>query len=67
MGAASADLPAIVVPGGPMLAGQWKDRRLGSGTDGRKLFDLFRTGKLERRAMVRDRRRHRRAAPAIAP
>jgi dihydroxy-acid dehydratase len=46
MGAASADVPAIVVPGGPMLAGQWKDRRLGSGTDGRKLFDLFRTGKL---------------------
>jgi len=46
MGAASADLPAIVVPGGPMLSGQWKDRRLGSGTDGRKLFDLFRTGKL---------------------
>src|SRR6267143_1191194 len=46
MGAASADLPAIVVPGGPMLAGQWKDHRLGSGTDGRKLFDLFRTGKL---------------------
>src|SRR6266478_351570 len=46
MGAASVDLPAIVVPGGPMLAGQWKDRRLGSGTDGRKLFDLFRTGKL---------------------
>src|SRR5580658_10411243 len=46
MGAASADLPAIMVPGGPMLAGQWKDRRLGSGTDGRKLFDLFRTGQL---------------------
>src|SRR5260221_9008571 len=46
MGAASADIPSIVVPGGPMLAGQWKDRRLGSGTDGRKLFDLFRTGKL---------------------
>jgi len=46
MGAASADLPAIMVPGGPMLSGQWKDRKLGSGTDGRKLFDLFRTGKL---------------------
>ena len=46
MGAASADIPAIVVPGGPMLSGQWKDRRLGSGTDGRKLFDLFRTGQL---------------------
>ncbi|HKW98975.1 MAG TPA: IlvD/Edd family dehydratase [Bryobacteraceae bacterium] len=46
MGAASADIPAIMVPGGPMLSGQWKDRKLGSGTDGRKLFDLFRTGKL---------------------
>ncbi|MDQ2710859.1 MAG: dihydroxy-acid dehydratase [Acidobacteriota bacterium] len=46
MGCASADLPAIVVPGGPMLAGQWRGRRLGAGTDGRKLFDLFRSGKL---------------------
>ncbi|MBV9506508.1 MAG: dihydroxy-acid dehydratase [Acidobacteriia bacterium] len=46
MGAASADIPAIVVPGGPMLAGQWQGQRLGSGTDGRKLFDLYRTGRL---------------------
>jgi dihydroxy-acid dehydratase len=46
MGAASADIPAIMVPGGPMLSGQWRDQRLGSGTDGRKLFDLFRTGRL---------------------
>src|SRR5678815_2473253 len=46
MGAASADIPAIMVPGGPMLSGQWKDRFLGSGTDGRKLFDLFRTGRV---------------------
>ena len=46
MGCASADIPAIVVPGGPMLSGQWKDQKLGSGTDGRKLFDLYRTGKL---------------------
>ena len=46
MGAASADIPAIFVPGGPMLAGQWKDRRLGSGTDGRKLFDMYRSGQL---------------------
>ena len=44
MGAASADIPAIMVPGGPMLSGQWRDRKLGSGTDGRKLFDIFRTG-----------------------
>jgi len=46
MGAASADVPAIVVPGGPMLSGQWRDRKLGAGTDGRKLFELFRTGRL---------------------
>jgi L-arabonate dehydrase len=46
MGAASADIPAIMVPGGPMLAGTWRERKLGSGTDGRKLFDLYRSGRL---------------------
>jgi dihydroxy-acid dehydratase len=46
MGAASVDIPAIVVPGGPMLAGQWRGQRLGSGTDGRKLFDQYRTGQI---------------------
>jgi dihydroxy-acid dehydratase len=46
MGAASADVPSILVPGGPMLSGQWRDRQLGAGADGRKLFDLFRTGRL---------------------
>jgi dihydroxy-acid dehydratase len=46
MGAASADVPAIVVTGGPMLSGLWRDRKLGAGTDGRKLFDLYRTGRI---------------------
>ncbi len=46
MGAASVDIPAIMVPGGPMLSGQWCDKKLGAGTDGRKLFDMFRTGQL---------------------
>jgi dihydroxy-acid dehydratase len=46
MGAASANIPSIVVPGGPMLAGDWHGRKLGSGTDGRKLFDLFRSGRM---------------------
>jgi dihydroxy-acid dehydratase len=46
MGAVSAGLPAIVCSGGPMLHGQWRDRKLGAGTDGRKLFDLFRKGDL---------------------
>jgi dihydroxy-acid dehydratase len=46
MGSASADLPSIFVTGGPMIAGQWRGKTLGSGTDGRKLFDLYRTGRL---------------------
>lgn len=46
MGAASAGVPAIVVPGGPMLAGEWRGQKLGSGTDGRKLFDRYRTGRI---------------------
>jgi L-arabonate dehydrase len=46
MGAASADIPALVVPGGPMLAGEWRGQRLGSGTDGKKLFDQYRTGRI---------------------
>lgn len=46
MGAASADIPAIMVTGGPMLSGQWRGRKLGAGTDGRKLFDQFRTGEI---------------------
>jgi dihydroxy-acid dehydratase len=46
MGAASADIPSIVFPGGPMMAGEWRGRKLGSGTDGRKLYDLKRTGQL---------------------
>src|SRR5579862_4168262 len=47
MGAASADIPAILVPGGPALTGMWRDRKIGSGTDARKLYDLFRTGKID--------------------
>src|SRR3984885_6372222 len=46
MGAASADIPAMVVPGGPMLAGEWRGQRLGSGTDGKKLFDQNPPGRL---------------------
>ncbi len=46
MGAASADIPAIMVTGGPMLAGRWRDESLGSGTDGRRLFQEYRAGKI---------------------
>ncbi|MDO8542666.1 MAG: L-arabinonate dehydratase [Opitutaceae bacterium] len=33
MGAISANVPAIFVPAGPMLRGNWKGKPLGSGTD----------------------------------
>jgi L-arabonate dehydrase len=46
MGAASVDIPAIVVPSGPMLSGNWRNQKLGSGTDGRRLFDMYRAGTL---------------------
>ena len=51
MGAASADVPALVVPGGPMLSGTFRGKTIGSGTDGRKHFDLFRAGKLNEEDM----------------
>jgi len=46
MGAASADIPSIMVSSGPMLAGNWRGQRISSGTDGRKLFDQYRSGKI---------------------
>src|SRR5439155_2054060 len=46
MGAASADIPAIVVPGGPMLNGMWRGEQLGSGTDARRLWAEKRAGRL---------------------
>ncbi|MBM3766508.1 MAG: dihydroxy-acid dehydratase [Acidobacteria bacterium] len=46
MGAASANIPAIVVTGGPTLSGNFKNQPFGTGTDGRKIFDLYRTGRV---------------------
>ena len=46
MGAASVDLPTIVIPGGPMLNGQFQGKAIGSGTDVWKFADDFRTGKM---------------------
>ncbi|HET6500969.1 MAG TPA: L-arabinonate dehydratase [Amycolatopsis sp.] len=44
MGAASADLPVLFVPAGPMLRGHWRDETLGSGTDMWKYWDDRRAG-----------------------
>jgi len=46
MGAASADVPAIMVPGGPMLRGMYRGEALGSGTDSRKYWGEMRAGRL---------------------
>mgnify|MGYP001627774416 CR=1 FL=1 len=46
MGAASVDLPTIVVSSGPMLNGKWKGRDLGSGTDVRKFAMDVKAGDL---------------------
>ncbi|MGZ3143539.1 L-arabinonate dehydratase [Lentzea chajnantorensis] len=44
MGAASAGLPAIFVPAGPMLRGNWRGQRLASGTDMWRFWDEKRAG-----------------------
>lgn len=46
MGAASSNLPAIQVNGGPRRASQWRGMEIGSGTDLWKYWDEYRTGKL---------------------
>jgi dihydroxy-acid dehydratase len=46
MGAASAGLPAIVVPAGPMLRGHHRGRTLGSGTDLWAYWDDHRAGRI---------------------
>ncbi|MBV7395952.1 IlvD/Edd family dehydratase [Mameliella sediminis] len=46
MGAASVDLPTIVVSSGPMLNGKWKGRDLGSGTDVRKFATAVKAGEM---------------------
>ncbi|HET8578556.1 MAG TPA: IlvD/Edd family dehydratase [Methylomirabilota bacterium] len=46
MGAASADIPAIMVTGGPMLRGKWRTEELGSGTDAWRLWAQRRAGQL---------------------
>src|SRR6476646_1056207 len=46
MGATSAGLPAIYVPAGPMLRGNWQGQILGSGSDVWKYWDERRAGRI---------------------
>ena len=47
MGAASCDLPAIGLSGGPMLSGIFRGRQLGSGTGVWQLSDQVRSGEIK--------------------
>ena len=46
MGAASVDLPSIVVSSGPMLNGKWQGQDIGSGTDVWKFSEAVRAGEM---------------------
>ena len=46
MGAASADIPAILVTGGPQLKGNWRGEELGSCTDCRRYHTELRAGRI---------------------
>ena len=46
LGATSANLPAIFLPAGPMLRGNWHGKTLGSGSNSWKYWDELRAGKI---------------------
>ncbi|GAA2529591.1 IlvD/Edd family dehydratase [Winogradskya humida] len=53
MAAASVDLPAVVVPGGPMLTGTFRGVPLGCGTDVWRLSEEVRAGTLSQEQFLR--------------
>ena len=46
LGATSMNVPAIFLPAGPMLRGNWQGKVLGSGSDSWKYWDELRAGKI---------------------
>ncbi len=52
MGAASCDLPALVVSGGPMLNGKYRGADLGSGTDVWRFSEDVRAGTMSLKAFM---------------
>lgn len=46
MGAASVNLPTLMISGGPMLNGYYKGKRMGSGTDERRFDAEVRAGRM---------------------
>ncbi len=52
MGAASVDIPSIIVHAGPMISGNFRGKTVGSGTDIYKLYDNSRSGSLAKSAFA---------------
>jgi dihydroxy-acid dehydratase len=50
MGAVSMNLPAVFMPGGPMLRGNWRGNTLGSGSDSWKYWAELRAGNIDEQA-----------------
>jgi dihydroxy-acid dehydratase len=46
MAAASVDIPALVVPTGPMMTGHYQGERLGACTDCRRMWGMYRAGEI---------------------
>ena len=59
MGAISMNLPAIFMPAGPMLRGDWRGGSLGSGSDIWKYWAELRAGNITEETWQRDGGRHR--------
>ena len=53
MAAASVDLPAVVIPGGPMLTGTFRGVALGCGTDVWRLSEEVRAGTLSQEQFIK--------------
>ncbi|MFF1571392.1 IlvD/Edd family dehydratase [Leifsonia sp. NPDC058292] len=53
MAAASVDIPAVVVPGGPMLTGTFRGEPLGCGTDVWRLSEEVRAGTLSQQQFLK--------------
>jgi len=52
LGATSAGVPAIFMPAGPMLRGNWKGTVLGSGSDTIGKFEEYRAGTIDKRELT---------------
>ena len=52
MGAASANVPAIMLVTGPMMAGSWRGERLGACTDCRRFWGRYRAGEIDEQQLA---------------